>query len=237
MLLDILLFIRNPYLFSLVNNKGEKPSEKTLIKSFLLCILFLLLSVFVISITDMLIKAIFSFSIKRNLEINRSNSYEYWGMYRGIISVIGAPIIEEIVFILPLTSKKKWFLFSVCFGLFFFLNDSIYSIDSYTLIGIVVPILSFILLQVVLQNKESIIPERNFFNFWCYFLIISFSWVHISNFSPINWQLIYFYPIYVLPQLFYGIILSYLMVKYKNIIWPILLHIMINLTGFLLSYF
>ncbi|WP_028666575.1 CPBP family glutamic-type intramembrane protease [Runella zeae] len=137
---------------------------------------------------------------------------------------------------MPLTFKKKWLVFSLSFGLFYFLNDSIYIIDSYTTIGIIVPIFAYVLLLMLLKDKELIIFEERYFNLWCYFLIILFSWIHISNFSPINWKLIYFYPIYVLPQLFYGIVLSYLMVKYKKIVWPFLLHSMINLTGFLLNY-
>ena len=207
-----------------------------IVKSFLFCILFLLFSVIIITVTEIVIKAIFSFSIKKSVEINKSGSYEYWGIYRGIISVIFAPIAEEIVFRMLLTFKKNWFAFSISFGLFFFLNDSIYIIDSYTAIGIIVPIFVFVSLLILLRNKELIIFEERLFNLWCYLLIISFSWVHITNFSPVNWKLVYFYPIYVLPQLFYGIILSYLMVKYKGIIWPIFVHIMINLTGFLLRH-
>jgi membrane protease YdiL (CAAX protease family) len=57
--------------------------------------------------------------------------------------------------------------------------------------------------------------------------ILLFGLMHIFNYVPLQWQLIWIYPLYVLPQLGMGIALTY--VRFKNgFIWGIALHCLIN---------
>ncbi|TDE12559.1 CPBP family glutamic-type intramembrane protease [Dyadobacter psychrotolerans] len=59
---------------------------------------------------------------------------------------------------------------------------------------------------------------------------MSFSLIHIGNFSPVNWYFIYLYPIYVFPQFISGVIFSYLAIRYNSIMLPFILHVIINTT-------
>ena len=228
MIQEINSFLLNPQLFAKNNVKADISSKiKTLFKVYLICMVMLALSTIPIGIIEVILKNTINFSIYENLKNNQLNFRSYWADSAWLITVILGPISEEIVFRLPLTANRPPFALSIGFALFYFTGDII-DIDSFSSTRITASLLVFFLLHLFLTNKVFIWLRLNLYNFLCWGSIISFSWVHIGNFAPLNWNIIYLYPIYVLPQLFSGIGLSFLMVKYQNIIWPLLLHIIIN---------
>ena len=230
MIQNIYFFLQSPNLLATANVKDSISNKvQTLFKIYLLYMGLLVLSVILILVTDWIVSGLINFSIRENLRLNQSYFHNYWKESAWILTVVLGPISEEIVFRLPLTNNKKLFALSIGFATFYFTGRTdILNIASISLSRVSISILVAFLCYFLLTDKMFLTFRSRFFNYMCWGLIIAFSWIHIGNFDPINWNVIYLYPIYVLPQLFYGIGASFLMIKYGNIIWPILLHILIN---------
>jgi hypothetical protein len=80
--------------------------------------------------------------------------------------------------------------------------------------------------RVLLHDWQIIfvIPLSKYFHYD--FLLPGFT-SHISNFHPIQYEIIFLYPIYVLPQFFMGLILGWLRIQY-GFLWAVLFHILVN---------
>jgi len=230
MIQNICFFLKNPNLLSLENTNDSIYSKiKTLFKIYLLCMGLLVLSGIFILITDWIVNSLIDFSIRESVRLNQLYFHNYWKESAWILTVILGPISEEIVFRLPLSNDRRLFALSTGFATFYFTGETdILNIASIPPSRMILSILVVLSCYFLLTDKVFLIFRSRFFNCVCWGLIIAFSWIHIGNFKPINWDIIYLYPIYVLPQLFYGIGASFLMVKYKNLLWPLMLHILIN---------
>ena len=193
-------------------------------------------AIFCLFIDSILVK-ITELSIYQNLDRNL-NAFDnlYDKLFWVFSSVIVGPTSEEILFRMPLSKRKRNFLFAVVFNVFYFSRGkiSVLNIEDFAFFHILIAIGIYVLLVNSLKETHFQKLRIKYFNFMCWGLMLAFSWLHISNFQPIHWQLIYLYPIYVLSQFFSAIGFSFLMVKYKNIIWPILLHMLINSTALIL---
>lgn len=227
---EIYYFLQNPSLLA-SKDINERPLSKvqTVFKVYLLCMSLVLVSGFFILITDWIVGRTLNFSIQKNLRLNMSDFYNYWGKSAWVLVVILAPVLEEMIFRLPLSNDKRLFALSIGFATYFFTGRvDIIDVASIPLWRVIACILVALSCYFLLTDKLFLFIREKFFNYACWGLIVAFSWMHIGNFAPLNWSIIFLYPIYVLPQLFYGIGASFLMVKYKNIVWPILLHMLIN---------
>jgi hypothetical protein len=149
------------------------------------------------------------------------------------ICVFG-PFIEECLFRLPLITKSlplKVLLFVL---LIEDLLPSQYQLDiPFVWYSILLLIIfgAVIVSNYILKRQCSGIKTDRKYNYHCWFLTIVFGLVHIYNFTPLHLPFIYLYPIYVLPQFLYGIVFSYIAVRYNAMILPLLLHVFINSTG------
>lgn len=148
------------------------------------------------------------------------------------ICLIG-PKLEETIFRLPLSFKRTHIALSFACATFLF---GMFSVKSKFLIGVfgklgtlgiqiaLVAILFFVIKRLLPDNIQ--LSDRT--KKWLIVLSIClFSCVHISNFSPLQWPIIWLYPMYVLPQLFMGWLITYIRLK-NGFIWGILLHCLIN---------
>ena len=226
---EIWSFLLNPS--SLRDNEVKESTRhkfQKLFKVYLFCMASLVVSAVLIGIVDVILGEFLHYSIAKKIQANQLEFRTYWGKSAWLITVLLAPVSEEIVFRLPLSTNKKWFILSISLFVFYFLGDNIIDFQSFSFTRIAVSTLTYLSLYVFLTDRLFNWFITNGFNVFCWGLIILFSWVHIGNFAPINWSIIYLYPIYVLPQLFYGIGASFLMVKYKNLLWPLMLHVLIN---------
>lgn len=156
------------------------------------------------------------------------------------ICIIG-PILEETIFRLPLSFKRGHIALGISVAIFLFgsvlqpVKGFSHSIGAgYALLIrlALVPVIYFIIKKLLPVNL-SIGPAYK-----KAFIIISiclFGLMHVSNYSPLQWQLIWIYPIYVLPQLIMGWGITY--IRFKNgFIWGIALHCLINSVAMGLSY-
>jgi hypothetical protein len=153
--------------------------------------------------------------------------YGYWGALI-YISIIG-PIIEEMIFRLPLSFKPKHI--AIAFGfLLVFLSKLIPGITQYNLLtNILIRALLFsagycLLVFILPQNTT---PYKKPQKTLILTFIISFGLLHILNYIPLQLGILFLYPLYVIPQLLIGWLLTY--VRFKNgFAWGVVLHIMIN---------
>lgn len=235
---EIKTFIQHPYTLTLKESKaGTKEKLFDIGRVYLLGMIFLIGSVILLVIIDTILKQTMGFSIYQALKHNRQLLYEHFGKNAWLIIVIVAPLAEELMFRLPLSKNKNGFVTGVACLFFYFTGDTITHPEDFTPLRIFTSVFLYILLFYFLKEKTFQELRRKYFNVLCWGLIVSFSWLHIGNFQPIHWNVIYLYPLYVLPQLFYGVGLSFLMVKYRNVLWPLLLHVLINSVGVLLHLF
>lgn len=153
-----------------------------------------------------------------------------WGMI--YICLIG-PILEETVFRLPLSFKRTHV--AICIAMAFFLFGNaipfIKSLNHLLGKGYAISIRIAIIMAIYFIAAKLIPKDRILSKKLKTRLIIAsmclFSLMHIANFIPLQWKLLWVYPIYVLPQFFMGWGITY--VRFKNgFIWGILLHCLIN---------
>nr|WP_067059235.1 CPBP family glutamic-type intramembrane protease [Mucilaginibacter sp. L294] len=153
--------------------------------------------------------------------------YGYWKAVL-YVSLIG-PVIEEIIFRLPLSFKRKQIAVAFGFALAL-MAKAIPTLGTQNLlINILVRVVIFGVGYFALLNilRQNITPNKNAQKGFILASIIIFGLLHTFNYAPFQWGIIYIYPLYVIPQLFMGWFLTY--VRFKNGFgWGIALHVLIN---------
>ena len=178
---------------------------------------------------------VFAFSIKSlaNFYVNNmDHAVKNFGKYRLVCIAVIVPAIEELMFRLPLKIKSSFIALSIgmilypLFGFSYF-NFNYHSLKPYlfaALFFILIPLcLNWLFVQINLENRL-----RKNYKVFFYFMATLFAFVHIGNFKPLNYHLIFLYPIYVLPQFVMGLSLGYLRNK-CGLKYSWLLHGLINL--------
>lgn len=239
MILDFKLFI-NPHSYTL---QSKESSIIKKIKTFFICLFLLYLSVFIISIfqivVDIFIEKISGISLKKiifNEQVSSTTKLNYLETF--IYFCLIYPIIEELIHRLPLI-LNKWnisislslvFLINYDRNLFFFdLNEK-----SFWLKILIIVFIFFTLHFIKIDNFK--LGKVKYFIYF-YFMALTFSFLHIGNFySALPKKFIFISIIFVLPQFFLGIISSYLRLK-NGILYSFLIHIIFNTSVFILNNF
>ncbi len=228
----------------LKNPKFEIESGNTffqkvlfLFKSYLVTFACTILSVIIIMIFDVIIvKILHQNSIWIEMRISNSRVKLMFGRYSYLIIAIAIPLIEEMIFRLPLNLKKSSIAISFSFlYLRFsgnFLNHILDITKTEDLIKIFKSFFIFLLIMLIVKQENLNRFKREHYKFTFYFIAIGFGLIHILNFHTINYYLLLFYPIFVLPQIFMGVIIGNIRIKY-GFIWGWALHCLINSTSFL----
>ncbi len=160
--------------------------------------------------------------------------------YSLILLILIGPIIEETVFRLWLSLKKIPIIISLIAILWVVVtkynNISIYSTVNKTSFYnlFIAAILGFIVFNILnISFIKKILIKNYKLIYWC--SCVGFGLIHLSNFAPINLNIIWAYPFFILPQLIFGFVLAYVRIK-NGFFWALLLHCLINLPG-TLHYF
>lgn len=191
--------------------------------SFLFYFLSAIIAVFLITLVDAFVTEILhQASISKLFTEARKNidDHQLWKI------VLWVPLIEELLFRLPLR-YSKW-NFSTFIGVSIYLMLKSFSpFDMF--VNIIIAIICTLLVRLilpyntsiakVLENKTTIIIS-----------ILLFGIIHIFNIDTISPHLFWLYPIYVLPQFFMGYFITNLRIK-LGFIWGFSLHAFINLIG------
>ena len=151
------------------------------------------------------------------------------------ISLIG-PLLEETVFRLPLTLKKRHIGLAFATAAFLFCGLFFKDIKSPWLNISTRLLLSAIIYVTCIKTVPdglSIIDHR----FRKQIIILSmclFGLMHIANYAPIQWRAIWIYPVYVAPQFLMGWAITY--IRFKNgFWWGVVMHCLINSVSIALS--
>jgi membrane protease YdiL (CAAX protease family) len=198
----------------------------TAIKIYLLTLLFVGL---VSTLNTIILKAFLTLPVDETLLIPPSLKEHYW---KYLISIgIFAPILEEVIFRLPLI-----------------FNPINISLSVSTLLALIVHKVSNGLLSIItlilffsIVYHFSTIYNLGFLSFWTknfrfifYLLSLIFGLVHISNYKFIEVSQYFIAPILILPQLMLAFILSYTRLYYKKgFLICILIHSLMNMISIL----
>lgn len=247
MIREILFFLYNPqYNFGSGVIKSFKGRMLLFFNLLALCIvstfsILMLLSLFV----EPLVKSELNFSIFDSLTNNRNEfraRNSHWETFIKICLL--GPFEEEVLFRLPLITKSLFLRIIIIFGWVDYAFPGFFSLSFFSLwynIIFFITVGALIIIDFKTNSSAYSLPFGNKnYNYICWGAILVFAGVHINNFVPLNESVFYLYPFYVLPQFIYGVVFSYVAIRYKSFVWPFLLHVAINSTAEipkLLAYF
>lgn len=156
-----------------------------------------------------------------------------------ISTLILSPIIEEILFRLPLVYSPKNISLSISLLISIILAKLNYFDDKYFRLSIAVTfgILLFLALKNILNKNESVSLRMKAFwsknsKFIFYFSLILFALIHLSNFKALSNHQLLFTPLLVGPQLVTGYFLANIRLSH-GLLWSIQLHMIINVFAYL----
>ena len=215
-----------------MNVETVRPS---LTKVFFMCLILKVISLVSIVFTEFSLKF---FNIKlHNSSINLLQNH--LNFYHGLILVLVGPFFEEIVFRLGIVFSKVNFAILVMANFYFIqhlvLKKDLYEVDfenfEYVLLSFIIYVVTFKLLS----NKNNYFKTKIFWEKHSkaifYLFIIYFGFVHIFNFE-IDWKLLKFIPIIVLPQITTGFFFAHNRLKYG--FWLVfILHSFLNFSFFI----
>ena len=212
---DFISFLKKPDLGKKFEIKSPIPFLKLVWKSFLI-IFAIYIVVFLVISTPL--DFFHLLPAKKIIIINLRSS---------IIAILIAPIIEELIFRLPLRFSKVNIITSFCLVIFLILNK----LNFYLALSISIVLLGFLLLRI---NEGSDIIKRadNFFTryfFWIfYFQVFLFGFLHLINFN-LDFRYFYLFPFFIIGYILIGCYLGYIRVRYNlGIYICIVTHMVIN---------
>jgi membrane protease YdiL (CAAX protease family) len=159
------------------------------------------------------------------------------GYWKAIVYIcLIGPLIEETVFRLPLSLKKGHIALAFAAAAFLFSGFLLKDIKLPWLnlsVRLSITILVYVICFFTAPKGLSIIDHR-FRKHLIVLSIILFGLMHIGNYTPIQWPVIWIYPVYVLPQILMGWAITYIRFK-DGFWWGFLLHCLINSVSMALS--
>jgi hypothetical protein len=230
--ISIISFLKKPSFQ--VRDSSHSLKEK-IIKVFYVYGL-ILLSTIIIGIFNKYIDNLLVNTFKLNsiLNTNKKNLNETFlllSKYKFLVVAIFAPLLEELVFRLPLKPKISYIIFPIGYVLYKITGHSILNLNKsisseYFSLFIYLIFIPSILYLLFLKFKVVELIKKKY-TYYFYILAISFSLMHVLNFLPINPKLILLYPLFVLPQFIIGLGLGYIRNIY-GLKYSWLLHSLIN---------
>jgi len=143
-----------------------------------------------------------------------------------------APLVEELIFRLPLVPKKYFVFVSGVLILYISLGGKTYNtVFFHSYLKIIIFIILSLSLYFIISNI-SFAKTRDFihkhYRTYFYLLTLSFGLLHIFNADTIQWRIFYLYPLFVLPQIILGFAIAYLR-NTLHFVYGLALHILVNL--------
>lgn len=162
--------------------------------------------------------------------------YHKLGMPTAVLFIcIVGPVFEEVIFRLPLSFKKRQVAIAAGVGVFYlggtFFHPTVLMLKIVIEVAIAL-LITFISFKFVPDAPLNISQRRR-----QQFIVLSiclFGLMHISNYKPLDWPLLWLYPIFVIPQLLIGWGITYVRFKH-GFVWGIALHCLVNTISTLLS--
>lgn len=210
----------------------KRIKNKTIffLKYLLIYFILLIISVAIIYFVDVFIiknldyNSIVSLITKTNKKVNNLS-------FLTVALII--PLLEEISFRLFLIPTRFKLLLSSLSLSFFIIYGTFIEIEIYSLHFVMSCLISSIIAIIVYykySNIEKIILDKN--KMISFISILIFGLFHITNIKELHIELALLYPIYVLPQISLGYVLTKLRME-NGFWWSFMLHFLINSISFL----
>jgi hypothetical protein len=230
-------YLKKPYFIELNTDYSLKENLRYCGKLFLFCYLAVFVSAVIMFFFDTIIlkELLRKVSIRETLRLNSEILKIKYGLMYPVHVVLIGPIIEEIIFRLSLNLKKSAIAICISLIIYRLLGNKLTKFDFSAIqdyLVLLISIATFFLIKNILSDNFLEILKSKYYPFVFYFFAITFALVHVNNFAPIQYNILYVYPIYVLPQFAMGLFFGYIRVK-RGIIWSILLHMAVNLPSVL----
>jgi len=234
MIKHIFSFLSDPYSY-FATGQSETIREKFVMLRNIYLIAFCT-SIIVILLThyiDLILQLRPGTSVYQNLVNNRSDFRQANSTLNIFLkmNLIG-PLNEELLFRSLLISEPYFLRFGILLVFIEYFIPTVFQFSTSSYWYSLFLILGFG--GAIFFEKYSTMGDLVFkgktYNYFFWSSILAFAISHLGNFFPLNASIFFLYPILVLPQLIYGIVLSYVAVRYNSIVWPIFLHVAINLT-------
>lgn len=196
------------------------------------CIFLLnLLSAPISALAELLVTHIFHLkSITANYKTSMHSFFARYGTVKAAIYIcILAPLIEETIFRLPLSFKKQHgaIAFGCALLLFVRVIPGVNNLNLLSAIAVraVLFVLGYFTLMKILPANTYLNKRRQ--TGIIILSILLFGLMHIFNYAPMQWTIIFMYPFFVIPQLIMGWALTY--IRFKNgFFWGVALHSLVN---------
>lgn len=209
-----------------------RNSLKVLFFVFMYAFLFIFINYCITSVVDFILKFEFNFSF---IDLINKVQFTQSERYNVFYILIAAPVLEEIMFRLPLKfNRTNLFIAILTFYFFFYLRYAGLYVSfwgSQLVITIIFITLCWFVIFYLCKNSFYKTISTKYFGFLFYILAITFGLLHITNFIEfVPKNLVYFSPIFAFHQVIMGFSLGYIRVK-KGLIWSIALHVCFNTPG------
>ena len=177
-----------------------------------------------------------------NFQLFRNSSFDtsFESFFKLIIFL---PLLEEILFRLPLRLKIKNLLIAFCalvyLGISKILSSDISDLSLTNLIGIAIPLFFYFLMChikfLARHLEESIyLSKKSYKVFFCT-MALTFAYLHLFNFE-LNSKTLILSPIIILPNLIFALFMGYIRLKF-GFIYAVSTHVMNNTIPFIVIYF
>lgn len=193
--------------------------------------------VIALSVVLFILIAVLSLSISMGLQSANLMPHLQNKLPHFLMVILIVPINEELIYRLPLVCKREFILLSI--GLFslsfskWVLGDFLYaSLITSAILCVLIPLFYLD----VFQFKSKIEAcQIKYFKQIFYFYALAFALIHLSNYTFTSNLHYLICPLLIIPQFITALTLGYVRLKYElGILITISVHILINLTGFLL---
>lgn len=159
----------------------------------------------------------------------------YWraAIYIGLVG----PLLEEAVFRLPLSLKRRHIALGFSVAVYLFSGVVFHNLTKIPGLNFGLQLAACVLVYasaIFFVPTGLTIADHRFRTQLIILSICLFGLMHIGNYTPIQWSLIWIYPVYVLPQLLMGWAITF--IRFKNgFWWGYALHCIINCVSLLLT--
>ena len=210
-----------------------KQKTKKVAELYLVYLLAALVLNIPLLLTDRLIvKPFLDFSFYQQMEMNSLKITSRYGDYGLLYVVLLGPFLEEMLFRLPLSLEKigigvSFALITYRLSVEHILTELEYD-NPYWYVKLAIALCVFLFTIKFFPSSWLTTIKENYLPHAFYFISAVFALVHIANFAPYNLHVMFFYPIFILPQFLMGLFIGYTRIKY-GFIYGVVLHGLINL--------
>lgn len=227
-------YILNPQYIEPATDAPLKEKIIALGKAYLLYVWSFVIITLILLVIDkvFLVKLLHLPSIAKEASNNSGGLHIKLGVFKEILIVgLLAPLVEELMFRMPLTLKKASVALAIAAIIYRFTDDNIVSFDYQNTrdwIRVLACVSIFSIIYKFLPQRFLDSLRNNHFKYIFYISALFFGLIHILNFATPDYRLWAFYPFYVMPQISMGLFMGTLRMKY-GFFWGWSLHALNNL--------